>query len=304
MDTDIRKFIIRQHQARVPYYSGSTGSEGVILGETPDYVIISVIKPELIGKEKFERENTRVEIPPPKELAESQNTLRRITKIVAGWDELPWNELLTHVEDLKAERDRIRKHNGRLQTENQALNEKLDQAQELIQQHLSIKPEERALFTGGNAPGGVSAGFGGNSSNAAATGGGGSGGWAESSMKNASGGAAYSVGGGAGEGFSGAAAPEEGAEKKPADKGSKDTERLNWLENESKASKTGVTIEYLPRAFLDEGGWRIMRKHFIGQTGGNLRDAIDMARDELGEFDKGTGKRRIADRTEADNEDD
>lgn len=63
----------------------------------------------------------------------------------------------------------------------------------------------------------------------------------------------------------------------------KETERLNWLENEAKVSRTGITLGYVNHAedgqVLDKG-YRLMRFHEIFETRNTLRDAIDAAMEE------------------------
>ena len=70
----------------------------------------------------------------------------------------------------------------------------------------------------------------------------------------------------------------------PAD-AARDAELLDWLEQEAKESRTGVSIVYRNQAD-DEGGikrgYRLMRYHQIFSAHSNLRAAIEAAMSEKG----------------------
>lgn len=70
----------------------------------------------------------------------------------------------------------------------------------------------------------------------------------------------------------------------PADV-ARDAERLDWLERESKASRTGVSIAYTDQTndeSLLKRGYRLMRYHQIFSAHSTLREAIDAAREQEG----------------------
>ncbi len=56
-----------------------------------------------------------------------------------------------------------------------------------------------------------------------------------------------------------------------------DTERLNWLEEQTKASYTGISFDHIPSVEGEKGGFRFMRRFFIGEPEKTLRDVIDKA---------------------------
>lgn len=60
-----------------------------------------------------------------------------------------------------------------------------------------------------------------------------------------------------------------------------DTELLDWLEKETKASPTGISFDwcrYVEDGQVLEHGFRFMRQHFLGDRAKTLRDAIKLAR--------------------------
>lgn len=60
-----------------------------------------------------------------------------------------------------------------------------------------------------------------------------------------------------------------------------DAELLNWLEDQAKASRTGVSIDYVydsQNGYVNERGYRFMRFRFIGPIRKTVREAIDAAR--------------------------
>lgn len=70
----------------------------------------------------------------------------------------------------------------------------------------------------------------------------------------------------------------------PADV-ARDAERLDWLEQESKASRTGVSIAYTDQTndeSLLKRGYRLMRYHQIFSAQSTLREAIDAAIERQG----------------------
>jgi len=64
-----------------------------------------------------------------------------------------------------------------------------------------------------------------------------------------------------------------------------DAERLDWLERQAKASRTGASFDwakYAEDGYVQEKGYRFMRFHHIGERRATLREAIDHARKVLG----------------------
>lgn len=55
-----------------------------------------------------------------------------------------------------------------------------------------------------------------------------------------------------------------------------DARRLDFLEQEAKKSRTGISFDWIPNT-EERGGWRFMRFHFIGDPKGTIRGAIDFA---------------------------
>ena len=63
-----------------------------------------------------------------------------------------------------------------------------------------------------------------------------------------------------------------------------DAALLDWLQQEAKASPTGVGLDhvkYVEDSQVMEKGWRVMRRHFLGERKPSLREAIRAARDAL-----------------------
>lgn len=62
----------------------------------------------------------------------------------------------------------------------------------------------------------------------------------------------------------------------------KDAERLDWIQEQAKESRSGVGFDWRP-AYAEGGrviemkGWRFMRHHFLGDRKPNIREAIDAA---------------------------
>lgn len=56
-----------------------------------------------------------------------------------------------------------------------------------------------------------------------------------------------------------------------------DAERLNWLETAAAISYTGISFDKIPACEGERGGWRFMRKHWIGDPQDDIRTAIDNA---------------------------
>ena len=54
-----------------------------------------------------------------------------------------------------------------------------------------------------------------------------------------------------------------------------DTERLAFLEEKIRKSRTGVSLDWVPSEEGDPSGFRFMRHHYIGGPKKTLRDAID-----------------------------
>lgn len=87
------------------------------------------------------------------------------------------------------------------------------------------------------------------------------------------GGASVPTGGHADNGDSKAAASKEPS--------SEDKELLDWLEAQSKASRTGISFDYV--RYVEDGqvlekGYRFMRRHFLGERRDTLREAIRSAK--------------------------
>lgn len=62
----------------------------------------------------------------------------------------------------------------------------------------------------------------------------------------------------------------------------KDSERLDWIQEQAKQSRSGVGFDWRPD-YAEEGqvlemkGWRFMRHHFLGVRKPSIREAIDAA---------------------------
>jgi hypothetical protein len=56
-----------------------------------------------------------------------------------------------------------------------------------------------------------------------------------------------------------------------------DTERLDWLEQQARKSRTGISFDWVPSVDGEASGFRFMRKFFIGEAKTNIRSAIDGA---------------------------
>lgn len=51
--------------------------------------------------------------------------------------------------------------------------------------------------------------------------------------------------------------------------------RLDWLEQQARKSRTGISFDWVPTCEGEPSGFRFMRRHFIGEPAKTLRDAID-----------------------------
>lgn len=64
-----------------------------------------------------------------------------------------------------------------------------------------------------------------------------------------------------------------------------DAERLDWLEEQAKLSRSGISFDWRPN-YVEDGqvlkskGWRFMRRNFLGERKPSIREAIDAARKE------------------------
>jgi len=63
---------------------------------------------------------------------------------------------------------------------------------------------------------------------------------------------------------------------------SKDAERLDWIENQAKESRSGISIDWRSAyseesRILEPKGWRVMRHRFLGDRKPSIREAIDAA---------------------------
>jgi hypothetical protein len=60
-----------------------------------------------------------------------------------------------------------------------------------------------------------------------------------------------------------------------------DAELLDWLEQQARASSTGISFDWIPSVEGESSGFRFMRRHFIGEPAKSLRDAIARAQFNL-----------------------
>lgn len=56
-----------------------------------------------------------------------------------------------------------------------------------------------------------------------------------------------------------------------------DKEMIDWLEGQARASRTGISFDWIPSVEGEASGFRFMRRHFIGDQAKTLRDAIRLA---------------------------
>lgn len=56
-----------------------------------------------------------------------------------------------------------------------------------------------------------------------------------------------------------------------------DSERLDWLEERTRRSPTGISFDWIPSVDGERSGFRFMRRHFISDPAQSLRSAIDKA---------------------------
>jgi hypothetical protein len=56
-----------------------------------------------------------------------------------------------------------------------------------------------------------------------------------------------------------------------------DSERLDWLEQAAKRSRTGISFDWVPKFEDERAGFRFMRRFFIGEPRLDIRSAIDAA---------------------------
>lgn len=64
----------------------------------------------------------------------------------------------------------------------------------------------------------------------------------------------------------------------------KDAERIEWLEDQTKKSRTGISFDYHRYAedgYVVDHGYRFMRRHFVSGFKDSLRTAIDAAMQEI-----------------------
>lgn len=52
-------------------------------------------------------------------------------------------------------------------------------------------------------------------------------------------------------------------------------DRLDWLEQQARKSRTGISFDWVPTCEGEPSGFRFMRRHFVGEPAKTLRDAID-----------------------------
>ena len=65
-----------------------------------------------------------------------------------------------------------------------------------------------------------------------------------------------------------------------------DKDRLDWLEQAARRSRTGISFDYIPSVEGAPSGWRFMRRFFIGEARKSLRSAIDAARGEVDQMQR------------------
>lgn len=58
-----------------------------------------------------------------------------------------------------------------------------------------------------------------------------------------------------------------------------DNEIFQWLEEQAKASRTGISFDWVPSCEGEPSGWRFMRRHFISDPHKSMRQAIISAMD-------------------------
>jgi len=56
-----------------------------------------------------------------------------------------------------------------------------------------------------------------------------------------------------------------------------DAEMIDWLEKQARKSPTGISFDWIPSVDGERPGFRFMRRHFISEQKGTLRDAIHAA---------------------------
>lgn len=54
-----------------------------------------------------------------------------------------------------------------------------------------------------------------------------------------------------------------------------DEERLNYIQDMVKRSRTGISFDYIPAVEDERSGYRFMRFHHIGEPCDDIREAID-----------------------------
>ena len=65
-----------------------------------------------------------------------------------------------------------------------------------------------------------------------------------------------------------------------------DAERLDFLEKAAKASRTGISFDWIPSVEGEPSGFRFMRRFFISEAKTNIRKAIDAAAAQEAQFPK------------------
>ena len=65
-----------------------------------------------------------------------------------------------------------------------------------------------------------------------------------------------------------------------------DAERLNWLDQVARKSRTGISFDHISSVEGEASGFRFMRRFFIGEARKSLRSAIDAARGEVEQMEK------------------
>lgn len=68
----------------------------------------------------------------------------------------------------------------------------------------------------------------------------------------------------------------------------KDAERIEWLEDQTKKSRTGISFDYhryVEDGYVVDHGYRFMRRHFVSGFKDSLRKAIDAAMQETSHDD-------------------
>lgn len=81
---------------------------------------------------------------------------------------------------------------------------------------------------------------------------------------------------------------------RPGDEVEADKDRLDWLEQAARKSRSGISFDHIPSVEGERSGFRFMRKFFIGDARDTLRSAIDAARGEVEQIERGEARHALA----------